>query len=174
MLSLGLNFTSSHVFNGLMLLNCGVGKDSWEFPGLQRDKTSQFSRKSILNFHQKDWCWSWSSSTLATWCEELTPWKRPWCWERLKAAGEGGDRGWDGWMASLTRWIWIWAGSGSWWWTGRPAVLQFMGLQRVRHDWATQLNWWPYYHFWIVWGLFCVSLFLLQGKLAKKIYILKP
>ena len=79
--------------------------------------------------------------TLATWCEELTHWKRPWCWERLKAGGEGDDRGWDGWMASLTLWTWVWVSSVSWWWTGRPGVLQFRGLQRIRHDWATELNW---------------------------------
>ena len=60
------------------------------------------SRKSTLNIHWKDWCWNQSSNTLATWCEELTPWKRSWCWERLKAAGDGDDRGWDGWMASPT------------------------------------------------------------------------
>ena len=60
-------------------------------------------KKLVLNIHWKDWCWSWNFSTLATWCKELTPWKRPWCWERLKAGGEGDDRRWDGWMASLTR-----------------------------------------------------------------------
>ena len=86
-------------------------------------------------------CWSWSSNTLATWCEELTHWKRPWCWERLKVGGEGDDRGWDGWMASPTRWTWVWASAGSWWWTGRPGVLQSMVLRRVGHDWATELNW---------------------------------
>ena len=59
----------------------------------------------------KDWCWSWSSNTLATWCEELTHWKRPWCWERLRAWGERGWRGWDGWMASFIQWTWIWANS---------------------------------------------------------------
>ena len=59
--------------------------------------------------HWKDWCWSWSSNTLATWGEEPTYWKRPWCWERLKAGWEEGDRGWDGWMASLTQWTWVWA-----------------------------------------------------------------
>ena len=75
---------------------------------------------------------------LATWCKELTHWKRPWCWERLKAGGEGDDRGWDGWMASLTQWVWV--SSGNWWWTGRPGVLQSMGLQRVGHDWAIELN----------------------------------
>ena len=73
--------------------------------------------------------------------EELTHWKRPWCWEGLGAGGEGDDRGWDGWMASPTRWTWVWVNSGSWWWTGRLGVLWFMGSQRVGHDWATELNW---------------------------------
>ena len=108
--------------------------------GLQ-DQTSPSSRKSVLNIHWKDWCWGWSSSSLATWCEELTQWKRPWCWERLKAGGEGDNRGWDGWMASPTWWTWVWASSGSWLWTGKPGMLQSMGLQIVRHDWATELNW---------------------------------
>ena len=76
---------------------------------------------------------------LATWCKELTHLKRPWCWERLKA-GEGDDRAWDGWMASLTQWTWVWVNSRSWWWTGRPGMLQSMGSQRVGHDWATELN----------------------------------
>ena len=71
-------------------------------------------------------------------CEELTHWKRPRCWERLKAGGEGDDRGWDGWMASPTQWTWVWVNSGSWWWTGRPGVLQSMGSQRVGHDWTTE------------------------------------
>ena len=78
---------------------------------------------------------------LATWCEELTHWKRPWCWERLSPEGEGDDRGWDGWMASPTQWTWVWVDSWSWWWTGRPGMLQSMGSQRVRHDWVTELNW---------------------------------
>ena len=105
-----------------MLLNCGVAEDSWESLGLQGDPTSPFWRRSVLGVHWKDWCWSWNSSTLATWCKELTHLKRPWCWERLKA-GEGDKRGWDGWMASLTQWTWVWVDSGSWWWTGRPGVL---------------------------------------------------
>ena len=83
---------------------------------------------------------SWNSNTLATWCEELIHLKRPWCWERLKAGGEGDDRGWDGWMASPTQWAWVWVNSGSWWWTGRPGVLQSLGSQRVRHDWVTGLK----------------------------------
>ena len=92
-------------------------------------------------FHWKDWCWSWNSNTLATWCEELTHWKRPWCWERLKAGGEGDNRGWDGWMASPIWWTWVCVSSGSWWWTGKPGVLQSVGSQRDGHDWATELNW---------------------------------
>ena len=99
------------------------------------DQTSQSWRKSVLNIHWKDWCWSWSSKTLATWCKELTHWKRPWCWERLKEGGEGDDRGWDGWMVSSTRWTWVWVSFGSWWWTGKPGV-----LQRVRHYWVTELE----------------------------------
>ena len=94
--------------------------------GLQGDPTSPSYRKSVLNVHWKDWCWSWNYNTLATWSEELTHWKRPWCWESLKV-GEGDNRGWDGWMASPTQWTWVWVNSGSWWWTGRPGVLQSMG-----------------------------------------------
>ena len=77
--------------------------------------------------------------------KKLTHWKRPWCWERLKVGGEGEDRGWDGWMVSPTQWTWVWEGSGSWRWTGKPGVLQSMGSQRVRHNWATELNWWRLY-----------------------------
>ena len=84
--------------------------------------------------------WSWNSNTLATWCEELTHWKRPWCWERLKAGEEGDNRGWDGRMASLTQWSWVWVNSRSCWWTRRPGVPQSMGSQRVGHNWATELN----------------------------------
>ena len=124
----------------LMLLNCSVGEDSWESLGLQGDPTSPSYRRSVLSVHWKDWCWSWNSNTLATWCEELTHLKRPWCWERLRAGGEVNDRGWDGWMASPTQWTWVWINSGSWWWTGRPGVLQCMWLQRVGHHWATKLK----------------------------------
>ena len=123
-----------------MLLNCGVGEDSWESLELQGDPTSPFWRRSVLGVHWKDWCWSWNSNTLATWCGELT-FKRPRCWERLRAGGEGDDRGWDGWMASPTQWTWVWVDSGNWWWTRRTGVLQFMGSQRVGHNWAPELNW---------------------------------
>ena len=87
----------------LMLLNYGVGEDSWESLGLQGDPTSP-SLRSVLDVHWKDWCWSWNSNTLATSCKELIHWKRPWCWEGLGTGGGRDDRGWDGWMASLTRW----------------------------------------------------------------------
>ena len=72
--------------------------------------------------------------------EELTHWKRPWCWERFKVGGEGDDRGWGGLMASPTRWTWVWSSSRSWWWTGKPGVLQSVWLQRVGHDWVTELS----------------------------------
>ena len=124
-----------------MLLNCGVGEGSWESLGLQGDPVSPSYWKSVLNIHWKDWCWSWNCKNLAIWCEELTHLKRPWCWERLKAEGEGDDRGWDGWMASPTQWTWVWVNSRSWWWTGTPDVLQSMGSQRIGRYWATELNW---------------------------------
>ena len=85
----------------------------------------------------KDWCWSWSSNTWATWCEEPTHWKRPWCWERLRAGKEGGNRGWDSWIASLTQRTWVWANSGRQCRTGKPDVLQSMGLQ----SWTWLSNW---------------------------------
>ena len=124
-----------------MPLNCGVGEDSWESLGLQGDPTNPSWRKSVLNVHWKDCCWSWNSNTLATWCKELTHFKRPTCWERLKAGGEGDVRGWDGWMVSPTQWTWVWVNSGSWWWIGRPGMLPSMGSQRVGHDWVTEWNW---------------------------------
>ena len=81
--------------------------------------------------------------TPVLWPPDAKSWlnlKRPWCWEGWGAGGEGDDRGWDGWMASLTQWTWVWVNSGSWWWTGRPGMLQLMGSQRVEHDWATELK----------------------------------
>ena len=87
---------------------CAV-EDSWQSLGQQGYQTSQSWRKSTLNIHWKDWCWSWISNTLVTWWEEPTYWKRLWCWEGLRARGKVGDRGWDGWMASLTWWTWVWA-----------------------------------------------------------------
>ena len=119
-----------------MLLNCGVGEDSCA--------TARRSNQCIL----KEISPEYSSEGLMLklklqyfghWCEELTHFKRPWCWEWLKAGGEGDNRGWDGWMGSPTQWAWVWLNSRSWWWTGRPGVLQSMGSQRVGHDWAIEL-----------------------------------
>ena len=146
----------------LMLSKCGTGEDSWESLGQQGDKTSQSERKSTLNIHWNDWYWRWSSNTVATWWEEPTHWKRPWCWERLRAGGEGGNRGWDGWMASLTQWIWIWANSGRYWRTGKPGMLQSMGLQRVRHDWVNNKNDFYVLHLikWLTWLKWIVSTYV--------------
>ena len=113
------------------------------FPWTVRRSNQSILKWSVLGVHWKDWCWSWNSNTWATWREELIHLKRSWCWERLRAGGDGYDREWDGWMTSLTWWTWVWVDSRSWWWTGRPSVLWFMGLQRVRHDCSTELNWCP-------------------------------
>ena len=82
-------------------------------PWTARRSNQSILKEISLGVHWKDWCWSWISNTLATWCKELTPWKRRWCWKRLKAARKGADKGWDGWMASLTQWIWVWVNSRS-------------------------------------------------------------
>ena len=89
--------------------------------------TARRSSQSILKeispgVHWNDWYWSWNSKSLATWCKELTHLKRPSCWERVRAGGEGDDRGWHSWMASPTQWTWVWVNSGSWQGTGRPGV----------------------------------------------------
>ena len=107
--------------------------------------TARRSNQSILKEISPEYSleglnWSWNSNTLVTWFEELTYWKRLWCWEWLKVGGEGDSRGWDGWMASLTQWTWVWAGSRSWWWTGKPGVLQSMRSQEVGLEWVTELN----------------------------------
>ena len=101
-------------------------------------RRSNYSILKEINpeYSWKDWCWS--SNTLATWCKGLTYWKRPWWWERLRAGGEGSDRGWDGWMASPTQWVWVWASSRRQWRMGKPGVLQSIGSQRVRNDLGTE------------------------------------
>ena len=144
----------------LILLNRGVGEDSWEFLGQQADQASQYYRKSSPEYTLEGLMLKLNSSTLATSCKELTRLKRPWCWEGFGTGGKGDDTGWDGWMASRTRWAWIWVNSSRrWWWTRRPGVLRFMGSQRVGHNWATELNWvwlhcpalrppvWPAYYY---------------------------
>ena len=114
-----------------------VLEDSGESLGLQGDPPSPSQSRSVLNIHWKDWCWSWNSNTLATSCKEWIHWKRPWCWERLKAGWEGDNRGWGGWMASPTWRTWMWASSGRQWRTGKPGKLYSMGLQ----SWTRLSNW---------------------------------
>ena len=121
-----------------MISNCSAGEGSWESLGQQEDQTSQSWRKSTLNIHWKDCCWGWGSSALTTSCEEPTHWKRSWWWERLRPGGEEGNRGCNGWMASSTQWTWVWANSGKQWRTRRLGMLQSLGSQRARHDWAIE------------------------------------
>ena len=147
----GYGFSSSHVLTWELDYKESWVLKNWCFWTVVLEKTLEGSldckeiqpvhpkKKSVLNIHWKDWCCSWNSNTLATWCKELTHLKRPWCWERLKVGGEEDYRGWDGWLASLTQWTWVWVNSGSWWWTGRPGVS--MGSQRVGHNWVTELAW---------------------------------
>ena len=111
---------------------------SWKSLGQQGNQTSHSWGKPTLNTLWEDWCWSWSSSILVIWCKQSTHWKSLWCWERLRAEGKEGVRVWDGWMASLMQWAWTWANFERWFGTGRPGVLQSMGLQRVGCDWATE------------------------------------
>ena len=110
-------------------------------PWTARRSNQSILKESVLNIHGNYWCWSWNSNTVATCCQKRTHWEKTWCWERLKVGGEGDDRGWDAWMESPSSWRWVWASFSSWWWTGKPGVLQSMGLQRVRHNWVTELNW---------------------------------
>ena len=125
----------------LTLLNCGVGEDFWESLGNARRSNQSILKEISPGCSLEGLMLKLKLQSLATSCEELTHWKRPWCWEGLGAGGEGGNRGWDGWMASLTQWTLVWVNSWSWWWTGRPGVLWFMGSQRVEYDWVTELNW---------------------------------
>ena len=134
----------------LMLLNCGVGEDSV----VLQSWTARRSNQSILKEINPEYSLQGLMLKLKLQyfghlmrrpdsMEKtlMTHWKRSWCWAGLGAGGEGNDRGWDGWMASPTRCTRVWVYSRSWWWTGRPGMLQFMGSQRVRQDWVTDLIW---------------------------------
>ena len=105
--------------------------------------TARRSNQSVLKETSPGWSLEGlmlrlSLQYLATSYKELTHWKRLWCWEGLGAEEEGDDRGWDGWMASLIQWTWVCLKSRVWWWIGRPGLLQFMGSQRIGHDWVTE------------------------------------
>ena len=125
---------------------------NWCFWTVVLDKTlaSPLDCKEIQPVHSEgDRSWGVfgrndaKAETSVLWPPHAKSWLigKDWCWEGLGAGEEGDDRGWDGWMASLTQWTWVWVNSGSWWWTGRPGMLRFMGSQRVGHDWETELNW---------------------------------
>ena len=121
----------------------GFALKNWCFRTVVLEKTleSPLDSKEIKQVNPKgNQSWilfgSWSSNTLATWWKQLTYWKRPWCWERLQAEGEEGDRGWDGWMASPIQWTWTWANSVRRWGAGKPGVLSPWG--RVGHNLATE------------------------------------
>ena len=125
-----------------MLLNCGVGEDSWESLGQKGDQTK--GNQSWIFIGRTDG----EPEAPILWPPDVKSWLiwRHWCWKRLKAGGEVDDRGWNGWMASLTWWTWVWVSSGSWWWIGKPGMLQSMGSQKhdmgiQGHDWATEVNW---------------------------------
>ena len=122
-----------------MPLNCGVGEDS------RIPRTARRSNQSILKEISPEYSLEGLMLKLKLQyfghlMRRADYMKRPWCWERLRAGGEGDDRGWDGWMTSLTQWTWVWVNSRSWWWTGRPDMLQYMGSQTVRHNWVTELK----------------------------------
>ena len=132
-------------------------KESWTLKNwcfwtvvLEKTLESPLDCKEIQPVHPKgDQPWIFvgrndaKAETPILWPPHVKSWLigKDWCWEGLGAGGEGDDRGWDGWMASLTRWTRVWVNSGSWWWTVRPGMLRFMGSQRVGHDWVTELNW---------------------------------
>ena len=127
----------------IVLLNCGVGEDSdcKEMPPVhsEGDQSWMFIGRTDVEAEAPIlWPPDAKGQLIG---RDPTHWKRPWCRERLKAGGEGDDRGWDGWMASPTQQTWVWASSGSWWWTGRPGVLRSMGSRRVGHEWAAEWNW---------------------------------
>ena len=155
--SQGYGFSSGHVWMWELDYKESWVPKNWCFWTVVLEKTleSPLDCKEIQPVHPKGkQSWVFTGMLNVGWwmlklkhqhfghlCEELTHFKIPWCWERLMAGGKGDDRGWDGWMASLTQWTWVWVNSRSWWWTGRTGVLWFMGLQRVGHDWVTELNW---------------------------------
>ena len=139
----------------MWVLDCEVSwaLKNWCFWTVVLEKTleSPLDCKEIQPVHPKgDQSWVFigrtdvEAETPILWPPHVKSWligKDPDVGRDWGAGGEGDDKGWDGWMASLTRWAWVWVGSGSWWWTGRAGMLRFMGLQRVGHDWATELNW---------------------------------
>ena len=144
--SQGYGFSSSHVWMWELNYKESWAPKNWCFWTVVLEKTlkNPLDYKEIKPVNTKEHqSWIFIGRTDAE-AENQILWppgvKIPWSWERLKAGEEGDDRGWDDWMTSPTRWTWVWTSSGSWWWTGKPGVLQFIGSQRVRYDWATEPN----------------------------------
>ena len=140
-------FSSSHVWMWELNYKESWAPKNWCFWTVVLEKTleSPLDRKEIQPVHPKgnqSWIFIGRIEAPKLWPPDAKNWltRKDWCWERLKAGGEGDDRGRDGWMASPTRWTWVWASSGRWWRTRKSGVLQSMGLQRVGHNWATELN----------------------------------
>ena len=123
----------------LMLLNCGAGEESWESLETARRSNQSILKEISPRCSFEELMLKLNSNTLVTSWEELTHWKRPWCWEGLGAEGEGDGRGWDGWMASPTQWTWVWVNSGSWWWTGGLVSCNSWGHKES--DTTEWLNW---------------------------------
>ena len=149
--SQGYGFSNGHVW--MWELDCeeSLAPKNWCFwTVVLKTLKSTLDCKEIQPVHSKgDQPWDFfgrndaKAETPVLWPPHAKSWLigKDWCWEGLGAGEKGDYRGWDGWMASLTRWTWVWVNSGSWWWIGRPGVLRFMGSQRVGHDWVTELNW---------------------------------
>ena len=117
----------------MMLLNCGVGEDSW-VPWTARRSNQSILKEISPEYSLEGLILKLKLQYFGHLMWRMTHLRRPWCWERLKEGREGDNRGWDSWMASQTQGTWVWVNSRSWQWTGRPGVLQSMGSQRVRHD----------------------------------------
>ena len=151
--SQGCGFSSGHVWMWELDYKESWVPKNWYFWTVVLEKIleSPLDCKEIQPVHPKgNQSWMFiggtdvEAETPILWPPDVKSWlylKRPWCWAGLRAGGEGDNRGWDGWMASPTRWIWVWVDSGSWWWTGRPSVVQFTGSQGVGHNWVIELNW---------------------------------
>ena len=153
--------TKVHVVKAMVFPVVVYGCESWTVQKAERQRIDAFElwcwrrllritwttrrskksilRRSVLCVHWRDWCWIWNSNTLTIWYKEVNHLKRPWSWERLRAGGEGDNRGWDGWVVSPTQGTWVWVNSRNWWWTGKPGILHSMRLQRV--DTTEPLNW---------------------------------
>ena len=123
-----------------MVLNCGVGEDSRRVPWNARRSNQSILKEISPEYSLEGLMLKPKLQYFGHLMQRTDLFERLWCWERLRAGGEGDNRGWDGWMASLTQWTWVWASYGSWWWTGKPGVLQSVGPQRAGHNWVTELN----------------------------------